>query len=197
MNYEYSSTGTKDLLIQTAARLISITRSPEEITVRKIVTKAGVNLNAVNYHFGSKENLIREAVRVIIGKYFQEKNMQPGSTGNDIHANLVRICDFLFDEPVAARLALDVELGVQGSGASLTSETLDFIVRLFRIALPDLDDTEIKRRVWILLATVHQLVLRREGCKEWLGVDPAEKSARDALLRHVCMTLGVPERTEE
>jgi len=32
------------------------------ITVRKIAAKAGVNVAAVNYYFGSKENLISEAL---------------------------------------------------------------------------------------------------------------------------------------
>lgn len=196
MNTEPSSATTKDNLIQTAAKLISGARSTSEITIRKIIATAGVNLNAVNYHFGSKENLIRESVREIISKYFQGRHIRPGSTGPDIYANVARICDFLFDEPVAARLALEAELGVFGSGSSLTTETMDFFLGLFRLGLPGLEEAELRRRVWILLATVHQLVLRPAGCREWLGVDPGEKGARDAVLRHLCGTLGVPERKE-
>lgn len=190
------STDTKSQLIDTAARLISEARSSSEITIRKIIATAGVNLNAVNYHFGSKENLIREAVRAIIGTYFQGRHLSPGSTGPDVYANLARICDFLFDEPVAARLALEAELGVDGHGASLTTETMDFFLGLFRLALPGSEDAELRRRVWIMLATIHQLVLRPAGCREWLGVDPEEKPARDALLLHLCMTLGLPGRKE-
>jgi AcrR family transcriptional regulator len=196
MNTGHKSLDTRSRLIQTAIRLISNARTTSEITIRKIVATAGVNLNAVNYHFGSKENLIMEAVREIIGQYFQGRQIQPGSTGLSIYANLARICDFLFDEPVAARLALETELGVQGLGASLTTETLEFFLGLLRLALPGYEEGEIRHRVWIILATIHQLVLRPAGCKEWLGLDSSKKSARDAFLRHLCITLGVAEQKE-
>lgn len=190
------SPATREHLIATAARLISEAGSTAEITIRKIIAAAGANLNAVNYHFGSKENLIREAVRSIIGAYFEGKGLRPGSSGADIHANLARICDFLFDRPVAARLALEAELGLFGSGASLTTETMDSFLGLFRRELPELEEAELRRRIWILLATVHQFVLRPEGCREWLGEDPREKGARDALLRHLLAALGIPGRKE-
>ncbi len=193
MNQGFHAPGTKEHLIRTAARLISGAGSASEITIRKIIAAAGVNLNAVNYHFGSKENLIREAVRSIIGTYFQDRNMRPGSTGTDAYANLARICDFLFDEPVAARLALEAEVGISGGGASLTAETMEFFLALIRLALPKQEEAELRRRVWMLIATVHQLVLRPAGCEEWLGFDPHDKGARDSFLRSLCMALGVPE----
>lgn len=196
MNTRIQTEGTKQLLIETAARLIKAAQSSSEITIRKINAEAGVNLNAVNYHFGSKENLIREAVRAIIGEYFHGRKLRPGSAGTDIYANLTRVCDFLFDRPVAARLALEAELGVMGKGASLTTETMDAFLGLFRLALPTQDEPELRRRVWILFSTVHQLVLRPDGCIEWLGVDPSDKGSRDVLLARLLETLGLTARRE-
>lgn len=196
MKSKIADTTTKDRLVSIAARVIEGAETTSEVTIRKIIAAAGVNLNAVNYHFGSKENLIREAVRAIIGAYFHGRNLLPGSSGTGIRANLSRICDFLFDRPVAARLALEAELGVFGGGPSLTTETMDYFRGLFRPALPDLEDEDLRGRVWMLLATVHQLVLRPAGCREWLGFDPAEKGARDIFLNRLCAALGVPEQKE-
>jgi len=39
----------------------------DRITVRKIAAKAEINAALINYHFGSKENLISQAIDVILG----------------------------------------------------------------------------------------------------------------------------------
>lgn len=40
----------------------------ENVTIRKITLAAQVNIAAVNYHFGSKENVINEALKELLGK---------------------------------------------------------------------------------------------------------------------------------
>lgn len=40
----------------------------KNITARKIADKSGVALGLINYHFGSKENLIAECCREIINE---------------------------------------------------------------------------------------------------------------------------------
>ncbi|XHR30622.1 MAG: TetR/AcrR family transcriptional regulator [Chthoniobacteraceae bacterium] len=49
---------TKDLLIDTAERLFA-THSVEAVSIRDITTEADVNLAAINYHFGSKIELVK------------------------------------------------------------------------------------------------------------------------------------------
>jgi AcrR family transcriptional regulator len=185
------SPATRDALLESAVALIREAASPADVTVRRIVGRAGANLNAVNYHFGSKENLVREAVRVIIGDYFRERGMAPGSTGPDLLANLVRICDFLFAEPVAAELALRSELDVGGAGESLTSETMTALAGMVRHASPGLPDEDVRFRVLVVTAVVHQLFLRPRGSSEWLGADPADKAARDEMLARLCSLAGL------
>lgn len=179
-----------DLLIA-ATRLIRAAETAGDVTVRRIVEDAHANLNAVNYHFGSKENLVREAVRAIIGDYFRERGMAPGSTGPDLLPNLVRICDFLFDEPVAAELALRSELDVGGAGETLTSETMTAVAGMVRHACPALPDEDVRFRTLVVTAVVHQLFLRPHGSREWLRADPADKAARDAMLARLCALTGL------
>ncbi|MDO9442949.1 MAG: helix-turn-helix domain-containing protein, partial [Beijerinckiaceae bacterium] len=46
--------------ILTAAERLYADRGFADVTMRDIVTEASVNLSAVNYHFGSKDELIAE-----------------------------------------------------------------------------------------------------------------------------------------
>jgi AcrR family transcriptional regulator len=46
--------------------------SPERITAREIAAESGANLASIAYHFGSKENLVTEAVIVGLDRWLEE-----------------------------------------------------------------------------------------------------------------------------
>lgn len=58
------NSSTKKRIIGAALRIIA-SEGFHKITIRKIASLAGVNVAAVNYHFGSKEQLINEALHNI------------------------------------------------------------------------------------------------------------------------------------
>jgi len=58
---------TKNALLEAAKRLI-LERGYAGASVRELTAAAGTNLGAVNYHFGSRENLLNEAML----EFFQE-----------------------------------------------------------------------------------------------------------------------------
>jgi len=60
--------GTKLALIQAAGKLFA-EKGFEGASVRAIADAAGANIAAVNYHFGSKENLLTEALRYVVSKH--------------------------------------------------------------------------------------------------------------------------------
>lgn len=55
MNYDL--TDTKSKIFQTAIDIVGL---KGEVTIKEITEKAGVNIAAINYHFGNKNNLLRE-----------------------------------------------------------------------------------------------------------------------------------------
>lgn len=55
---------TKERIMQTVMNIIS-EEGVHGITTRKIAARAGANIAAINYHFGSKDALITEALRYI------------------------------------------------------------------------------------------------------------------------------------
>ncbi len=58
---------TRERLLAAAVNLFAL-RGFEATPVRDITAEAGCNVAAVNYHFGSKENLYLEAFRSILGE---------------------------------------------------------------------------------------------------------------------------------
>ena len=55
MNYDL--TDTKSKILQAAIDIVGL---KGEVTIKEITEKAGVNIAAINYHFGNKNNLLRE-----------------------------------------------------------------------------------------------------------------------------------------
>ena len=59
------NTTTKEKIIEATLAIIA-NEGFQNITIRKIATMAGVNVGAVNYHFGSKEKVLNEALEHVM-----------------------------------------------------------------------------------------------------------------------------------
>jgi AcrR family transcriptional regulator len=72
-----SSDRTRSAILAAAERLYA-DRGFGDVTLRDIVAEANVNLAAVNYHFGSKDELIAEL--------FVTRSPPPTATANELKA---------------------------------------------------------------------------------------------------------------
>jgi len=63
---------TKQAVFLTAERLFAL-RGLQNVSLRDITAEAGVNLAAVNYHFGSKDALLYEIFRKRTGEFSRER----------------------------------------------------------------------------------------------------------------------------
>lgn len=59
---------TKGNILNSTLELIE-TEGVENVTLRKIATLANVNLALINYHFGSKDKLINEALKELVASF--------------------------------------------------------------------------------------------------------------------------------
>jgi AcrR family transcriptional regulator len=91
-----SSASTKERIL-TAAEALFAQRGFEGASLRQLTAAAGVNLAAVNYHFGSKDNLVEEVFK----RRLDQLNAQrlaalkqiaghPGTTLEDVLAAFIR-----------------------------------------------------------------------------------------------------------
>lgn len=60
--------GTKERILSATLNIIG-EEGFQNVTVRKIAVRARVNVAAVNYHFGSKERVVNEALRYMTGSF--------------------------------------------------------------------------------------------------------------------------------
>ncbi len=58
----------KNRLIQATIELLRASDNPASLTVRQIAAKAETGIGLINYHFGSRDALINEAVGVLIAE---------------------------------------------------------------------------------------------------------------------------------
>lgn len=65
MTKETENISTKKKIIEATLDIIA-SEGFQNVTIRKIATMAGVNVGAVNYHFGSKEKVLNEALEHIM-----------------------------------------------------------------------------------------------------------------------------------
>lgn len=67
MNDELSTLGTKERIVKVTMEIIAA-EGFQNVTIRKIANRAGVNIAAVNYHYGCKDAAINEALKTVTSK---------------------------------------------------------------------------------------------------------------------------------
>lgn len=82
MEQGYTRCTTRDSIINATLKIIG-EEGFQKVTIRKIASIAGVNVAAINYHFGSKDIVINEALKYLTGKlkdsfkYLGEEGISP------------------------------------------------------------------------------------------------------------------------
>jgi AcrR family transcriptional regulator len=72
----HKCTGTREKVLATASEVFA-EKGFRRATVRQIAARAGVNLNAVNYHFGDKEGLYRAVIESAHQAASEGETMEP------------------------------------------------------------------------------------------------------------------------
>lgn len=71
---------TRQAIMDTAKALLDETDDMEKITVRQIAKRAGVGIGLINYHFKSKDNLIRMAVGDVMSQTIRKFTKADGNS---------------------------------------------------------------------------------------------------------------------
>ena len=155
-NKSHSDTKTK--LILTAGKLFA-QEGFEATSVRTISEKAKVNISAINYHFGSKENLYMEVIKYIIAK---NSKVRPSSLlkENSLLKNkeeISKIIKLIIEDKFSSLLSLSEPAWFQKLMIRTITETpsahkiltkevfkpeLDALKNIIQKAKPDMSDFE-------------------------------------------------------
>jgi AcrR family transcriptional regulator len=190
---------TKEKILSTAERLFG-EQGIGATSLRQIITEAGVNLAAVHYHFGSKEDLLD----VIVARKLEPLNAERMTLLDQAMAaaggGTVPIEAFLeaFLRPAVLRARNDPRfcklmgrLHAEGLMPKLVHKNFQEIAARFlggiRRALPAISDEEVSWRIHFMVgAMAHTL----QGPPDYPGLPPAQPADAEMLLRRIVVFLS-------
>ncbi|MGC4043468.1 MAG: TetR/AcrR family transcriptional regulator [Armatimonas sp.] len=149
------SSDVRLLLLDTAERLFG-ENGVAETSVRAITGAAGLNVALVNYHFGSKENLVRAVVERRQSALNAERlRLLDACSASDsdqiLYAMAAPALKLAFEHPhfaqLASRLRLDPDRTLWRDYRAGSSEVTTRFQQALRTALPRLSEAEVAARM--------------------------------------------------
>ena len=181
------SENTKQKIIDATLELLRETGKTDEVSVRKIVQKAGIKgVGIINYHFGTKDNLISEAVRYdtnqIIDRWdaiYETMKMPPI---DKLKIMLKGTGDLVDNNPAFGKISM-IHDYLNPAVDDNTSRSIEKYMMIFREIYGDKKSEE---EIWIITHTIlsgAQLAfIRSEVVSKKLGIDFYNKKGRDYFL---------------
>lgn len=177
----------KEKIIHTATELIQeYNGDVAKITLRKISERANVGLGLINYHFGSKEQLITICVQRIINNVVmcfsldkKDYNANDGLNERERLADWAKqVFDFLFDNKAISSISIlgDMQNYQLNSNSVYTQKGFSLAVK------NDMDDRTRKLLIFVLTSTMQVAFLSRDVSGEILGYNLENKEERDAYI---------------
>lgn len=175
----------------------------ENITVRDIAQKADIAVGLINYHFGSKNNLIEVCVQRIISHVMEifpakERSADSQETvdkkGNDDNATFIaRVFRFLLDHPEISKISMLGDLS-QPNAKSNSAVSYRAILK----AISDKDPEKIRKiKAFMLLATIQSAFLNRQISAELLGINLNDESNFRDFFCLATEILNITEQTTQ
>lgn len=179
----------------------------EALSVRRITTLAGMNVNAVNYNFGSKEALLRALMLKIMAPALAERSRRltevvgaPGHTVEDL------VLAFLGPQVYASphQIALFIELGIkprlegddrfEPTREDIVQSGIAQMVTALTALLPEVPAEVIAFRVETMLAMslIHVMGRNYLATKYGLAHGDGEQSLIDDVVRFFSAALAAP-----
>lgn len=171
----------KQRLINVTRELICKGKKPGGITVAEITEAAGVGNGMVNYHFQSKDNLMKTAVREVMveakAKLHQKlKRYEKHPAKERLTFILKEVADFLADNPEISRIAILDNLAENNGQLHILSDIPEFNQSLDELMEGNTKTILIKN---FLIAGVFNFVfLKTDIIKQQTGFDFYDKAQR-------------------
>lgn len=181
---------TKEKIMQVTMDIIA-KEGFQNITIRKVAAQAGVNVAAINYHFGCKDTLITEALRHVTEQlenafiFLKENRMDPETKLATFIENYTRIIfqypdiiqntisHFIYNKP-HNRHAEYISF-IENQGFELVKEVIAEI-------RPDKDDSFLSLRTLSLISSLSFPLLIEDEIKRGMGLDLQDEKLRQAYI---------------
>lgn len=171
---------TKEILLESAKRLMRGCESLESVTSRAIAADSGVNQALINYHFGSKNALLKIAMDSMFENTATDLMKIRTGTGdpyNALKSFLMEMADMTVDYEKYIRPFLPDEI----TDGSL--DTPQYLVPLFKEYFGD-EKTEHECRLMAfeIVAFLQLMLYRADDMVSFAGVDARSRRDREAMI---------------
>lgn len=169
----------RDRILEVMINILRNKEDLEQITVRQIAQRADVNLALINYYFGSKDNLIQEAVSKVMEHHTSELlNHITADTAKEKIINFtLAIADFTLANYFVSKYAIQYDM-MNGS-----LNTVMILLEPLRKYYGDTKtDLELKLLAMQIVVPMQSLFLNAKEFQNFAYVDVFSKETRDKLL---------------
>ncbi|HQC55013.1 MAG TPA: TetR/AcrR family transcriptional regulator [Clostridia bacterium] len=171
-NLGKKSSPVQEQIIKTTMSLIQRSNGfVENITIRDIAKEADIAVGLINYHFGSKANLIEICVQRIISNvmdiFSKTSNYSNKDVVFDITTFTTKVFDFLLNNAEISKISMLGDL-LNPNEESNSSRSYNAILK----ALPEAKSDDIRKvKAFILLSCIQSAFLNRSISKNLVGFD--------------------------
>lgn len=186
MAEDFSTLSTKERIIKVTMEIIAA-EGFQNVTIRKIANRAGVNLAAVNYHYGCKDAVINEALKTVSVQLMnaflclKNEDMDPQTR---LECFIKEYSEVLFKYPDIIKTIIDqsihnyqtrVEAGYQ---EYLKEEGAELLRRTIEQIKPGETNMVLNMRALQLLSCLAFPILMGDKIAEMVAIDLTEKESR-------------------
>ena len=189
------SLSTKDKILEAALEIIS-SQGFQNVTIRKIATAAGVNVAAINYHFGSKDNVINAALEYLmvqaksIFKYLKNSHETPEQRLRNFVEKLAKNFSKYPDQIQYLIYQSIQEQATQNKFQEyLKTEGIDLIKTTMQQIRPVEDDAVLQMRIVQLFSCLAFPVLLGNRTSEIFGVEFGDSKKRNAYIEFLLKSI--------
>jgi AcrR family transcriptional regulator len=173
--------GPKERILHATIAMLNEEDDLSKITVRRIADWAGVGIGLINYHFQTKENLLNEAVGMIMG---QEAARWLGAADLTETDPVTRLKMLLKEtSKIALRYPMLSEIAISHALLRGNMDVEQMVLPMFRQIFGE-GATELRVRLaaFQLIASAQVAFLRSREFRTYVGIDLFNDRQRDEAL---------------
>lgn len=184
----------KEKIFRAALELVTEGKSDQQITMREIASKAGVNLALINYHYQSKENLLSQVVGTMMGGIIEQYNHNITINTNaqtKLRNILVSTANAAFKYRNISKITISIELksGCQNSCKLVTP--------LLKEIFTERNDADLNIIAMQLMVPFHHIVLNPVFYNRYLDTDFFDEIKREQKINQMIDCVLVAQEKEE
>jgi AcrR family transcriptional regulator len=181
---------TRQQILQVTLQLLE-TQGAGQVTIRKIAAQAGVNVAAVNYHFGSKEQVIYQALQILRSRFaeaFDHLRDTATPPRQRLIAFMTVYCDAVFAYPNLVKAFVNQNLNVefqreyasfvQADGLALITHTLGEI-------LPAGNEETLRMKAFQMMSSLILILLVGQDTAPIIGLDFRDPDVRARYIQMI------------